>query len=91
MKFICKSRLNSVNLLKEAEKRGVNNIHQIIRGSQMSRPTVYNYFNKNSLRYVDLSVLFAILKNGIGFTPDEMKGLLFVDVFVHVEAEDENS
>lgn len=82
-----KGRLNSVHLLKEAEKRGVDNIHQIALNSKASRPTVYNYFNADKLRYVDLSVLFAILEDGIGYTPKEMKAIRLVDVFVKVEAE----
>ena len=83
-----KSKLNSVWLLMEAEKRGVINIHQIALNAKVSRQTVYDYFNKSSLRYVDMSVIFAIL-DGIGFTPCERARVLLEDVFVPVEVEDE--
>ena len=87
MKLKGKFRLNSTYLLREAKKRGVKNRHQIALRSGVTRATGYGYLGARHLRYVDISVLFAIL-DGIGFTPEEMKELRFLDVFIQVEAED---
>ena len=81
-------RLNSEYLLKKAKENGRPSIYRISKLAGITTHTAYKLFKSEKLYSMDMAILSRLLINGIGFTPEEMKGLLFTDVFVHVEAED---
>jgi len=68
------------NLLKLG--RGASNTHQLAMASRVSYSTVHKYvLNPQEIKAVDLFVVFAILTDGLGLTPEQVLEMRFGDVF----------
>jgi hypothetical protein len=77
-------RLRGHFLLQEAQKRGVDNLHQLHLRSGVSWQTTHKYVTNKEIASVDLTVLADLLTDGVGLTPEEIANLRLGDIFEFV-------
>ncbi len=79
-------RLKGRQLLEMGQRRGVPNVHQLSKRTDVSYPTVRRYIEEpEKVEAVSLKALTAFLVDGCGMSPAEISDLKFGDIFEYHE------
>lgn len=75
-------RLKGRQLFEIGKKRGVDNVHQLSKGTDASYPTIRRYIeNPENVEAIKLESLASLLVDGLKISPDELANMKFGDVF----------
>ncbi len=74
-------RLNACFFDENKLKEKGTNPHRLSLNERVSRPTILKYLRNEDVRNFSGDVLYAILVNGFGLSPDEIEDLRIGDVF----------